>query len=155
MGDEAGGDAVVARDRLLEQGVTARVRTVQRAVKERPRRMNAQALATVRFETPAGEEMQGDPGEERMGIGGERGRGLFFVAVLSSSRRTFAKVLGSGRQEEWLPVSSMFSVLERELAVLAQFPRAREATKRPRARSASRKSALSRSKGSRRTSSRP
>ena len=37
-----------------------------------------------------------------MRIGGERVKVIFFVAVLSYSRRIFVKVLGSGRQEEWL-----------------------------------------------------
>lgn len=102
MEDEAGGNAVVVRDLLRERGVTASVRTVQRAVEERRRRMNAEALATVRFETPPGEQMQADLGEKCMRIGGERVKVIFFVAVLSYSRRIFVKVLGSGRQEEWL-----------------------------------------------------
>ena len=63
--------------------------------------MNAEALATVRFETPPGEQMQADLGEKRMRIGGERVKVIFFVAVLSYSRRIFVKVVGF--HDLWTP----------------------------------------------------
>ena len=100
--EEAGGNAVVVRDLLLARGVVADVRTIQRAVRESRRRMRAEALATVRFETAPGEQMQADIGQKRVRIGGELVRVIFLVAVLSFSRRIFVKLLGSERQEEWL-----------------------------------------------------
>jgi len=100
--EEAGGNAVVVRDLLRARGVLADVRTIQRAVRESRRRMRGEALATVRFETPPGEQMQADLGQKKVRVGGELVRVIFFVAVLSYSRRIFVKLLGSERQEEWL-----------------------------------------------------
>jgi transposase len=102
MAGEAGGNAVVVQELLEKRGVAASVRTVQRAVQEHRRRLRAEVLATVRFETAPGEQMQADLGKKRMRIGGERVMVIFFVAVLGYSRRIFVKLLGSERQEEWL-----------------------------------------------------
>lgn len=100
--EEAGGNAVVVRDLLRARGVVADVRTIQRAVRASRRKMKAEALATVRFETAPGEQMQSDLGQKKVRIGGELVRVIFLVAVLSFSRRIFVKLLGSERQEEWL-----------------------------------------------------
>lgn len=86
----AGGNAVVVQ--MLEQGgVEASARTVQRAVAEKRREARVGALATVRFETAPGKQMQIDFGEKRVDIAGEATRVFFLVAVLSHSWRLFVK----------------------------------------------------------------
>src|SRR5512134_2304717 len=54
----AEGNAVVVAQLLAERGIDASVRTVQRAVAERRRELRAADLASVRFETAPGRQMQ-------------------------------------------------------------------------------------------------
>jgi transposase len=98
----AEGNAVVVAQLLAEQGVQASVRTVQRAVEDRRREQQASALASVRFETAPGRQMQIDFGQRRVWIGGSHVTVHFMVAVLSYSRRLFAKAFLSERQDAWL-----------------------------------------------------
>jgi transposase len=98
----AEGNAVVVAQMLADRGVDASVRTVQRAVAERRRAMLAADLATVRFETAPGRQMQIDFGERRVQIAGEAVTVHFLVAVLSYSRRVFVKPFLHERQGEWL-----------------------------------------------------
>ena len=65
----AEGNAVVVARVLAERGIEASVRTVQRAVADRRRDLRAAELATVRFETAPGRQMQIDFGERRVWIG--------------------------------------------------------------------------------------
>lgn len=99
---EAEGNAVVVAQMLAERGIEVSVRTVQRAVAERRRAIAAAELATVRFETAPGRQMQIDFGERRVQIAGEPITVHFLVAVLSYSRRVFVKPFLHERQGEWL-----------------------------------------------------
>ncbi len=67
---EAEGNAVVVSQMLAARGIEASVRTVQRAVAHRRRELRASELATVRFETAPGRQMQIDFGERRVWIAG-------------------------------------------------------------------------------------
>jgi transposase len=98
----AEGNAVVVAQLLAEQGVHASVRTIQRAVEDTRRQQQASALASVRFETAPGRQMQIDFGQRRVWIGGSQVTVHFMVAVLSYSRRLFAKAFLSERQDAWL-----------------------------------------------------
>jgi transposase len=49
--------------------------------------LEAEARATVRFETPPGKQMQIDFGERLVEIGGAKLRAYLFVATLGYSRR--------------------------------------------------------------------
>ncbi len=95
-------NAVVVADILAQRGVEASVRTIQRAVAERRREHLAADLATVRFETAPGRQMQIDFGERKVWIAGEQVTVHFLVAVLSFSRRLFVKAFLHERQGEWL-----------------------------------------------------
>jgi transposase len=97
----AEGNAVVVQQLLAEQGVRASVRTVQRAVAERRRELAASAVATVRYETVPGKQMQIDFGQKLVRIGGERVKVYLLVAVLCHSRRIFVKAFLSERQDDW------------------------------------------------------
>jgi transposase len=98
----AEGNAVVVAEMLARRGIEASVRTVQRAVAERRREQVAAALATVRFETAPGRQMQIDFGERRVWVAGEQVTVHFLAAVLSYSRRIFVKAFLHERQGEWL-----------------------------------------------------
>jgi transposase len=98
----AEGNAVVVAEMLAQREIEASVRTVQRAVAERRREQVAADLATVRFETAPGRQMQIDFGERKVWIAGERVTVHFLAAVLSYSRRIFVKAFLHERQGEWL-----------------------------------------------------
>jgi transposase len=95
-------NAVVVADILAQRGVEASVRTVQRVVAERRRERRASDLATVRFETAPGRQMQIDFGERKVWIAGEQVTVHFLVGVLGYSRRLFVKAFLHERQGEWL-----------------------------------------------------
>ena len=99
---EAEGNAVVVAQMLAARGIEASVRTVQRAVAHRRRQLRAAELATVRFETAPGRQMQIDFGERRVWIAGAQVTVHFMAAVLSFSRRLFVKAFLHERQGEWL-----------------------------------------------------
>ena len=97
----AEGNAVVVADLLAEAGTTASVRTVQRAVWARRRELHVAEVATVRFETEPGHQMQIDFGEKWVGLQGLRTKIHVLTAVLGYSRRIFVKVFLSERQDDW------------------------------------------------------
>lgn len=99
---EAEGNAVVVAQLLAERGVEASVRTVQRAVAGRRRELLAADVATIRFETAPGRQMQIDFGERKVWIAGAQVTVHFMAAVLSYSRRIFVKAFLHERQGEWL-----------------------------------------------------
>jgi transposase len=101
LGGPAEGNAAVVKRLLVEQGVDVSLRTVQRAVEEHRQAQRAAEAATVRFETAPGRQMQIDFGEKRVSIAGVLVRVCLFVAVLSHSRRIFAKAFLSERQDDW------------------------------------------------------
>jgi transposase len=97
----AGGNAVVVQRILAERGIQVSVRTVQRAVGDIRRARRAADLATVRVESPPGDQLQIDFGQKRVRIAGEWVRVFLLVAVLSYSRRLFVKPFLNERQDDW------------------------------------------------------
>lgn len=95
-------NAVVVARLLADQGVAASVRTVQRAVAGRRRELRARDLATLRFETAPGRQLQVDFGQRRVWIAGVQVVVHFLVAVLGHSRRIFVKAFLCERQDDWL-----------------------------------------------------
>ena len=98
---EAAGNAVVVQRLLCNEGATVSLRTVQRLVAPGRAAKALKDLATVRFETPPGVQMQIDFGQKKVTIAGEKRKVFFFVAVLGFSRRIFVMATLSERQEDW------------------------------------------------------
>lgn len=97
------GNAEVIRQELLrEKNVDVSLRTVERAVAEHRRLLRAESLATVRFETPPGKQLQADFGELWVTIGGERVKVHLCVLTLGWSRRIFVRAFRNERQGNWL-----------------------------------------------------
>lgn len=96
------GNADVVRQELArEHGLVVSLRTVERAVAPLRRTLQAEARATVRFETPPGRQLQIDFGEMRLLIGGEATRLYLFVATLGYSRRCYVQAFRHERQSAW------------------------------------------------------
>jgi transposase len=93
---------VVRQDLLRELGVAVSLRTVQRAVEPLRRELRAQAVATVRYETAPGQQLQIDFGSTAVAIGDEVRRVHLFVATLGYSRRCYAVAFLHERQSAWL-----------------------------------------------------
>ena len=98
---EAEGNAVVVRQLLAERGIEVTERTVQRVIAPHREQRRARELATVRFETAPGHQMQIDFGEKWVWIGAEKVRVMLFVAVLSYSRREYVRAFRSERHDDW------------------------------------------------------
>jgi transposase len=97
------GNADVVRQELAsELGVVTSLRTVERSVSHLRRELAAEALATVRFETPPGRQLQIDFGQRRIAIEGDHGKVCLFVATLGYSRRIYAAAFRHERQSAWL-----------------------------------------------------
>jgi transposase len=86
---------------LAARDVTVSVRTIERAVADIRQAQRASALATVRVETPPGDQLQVDFGQQRVRIAGVRVRIFLLVAVLSYSRRLFVKPFLNERGADW------------------------------------------------------
>jgi transposase len=97
----AAGNAVVVQRLLADRGLDVSERTIQRAVADLRREQRAAALATVRVETPPGEQLQIDFGQKRVAIAGVAVRIFLLVAVLSYSRRLFVKAFLNQRGDDW------------------------------------------------------
>lgn len=93
---------VVRQDLAREHGIAVSMRTVDRAVAPLRQALAAEAVATVRFETPPGRQLQIDFGETRVAIGDEAVRAYLFVATLGYSRRGFVMAFRHERQSAWL-----------------------------------------------------
>jgi transposase len=93
---------VVRQELASELGIVVSLRTVERAVSPLRRGFAAEALATVRFETPPGRQLQIDFCERRVTIEGERDEVPLFVATLGYSRRVCAQAFRHERQSGWL-----------------------------------------------------
>ncbi|MGY4372583.1 transposase [Bradyrhizobium sp. i1.3.6] len=92
---------VVRQDLLNEKGVTVSRRTLQRAVQPYRQALKAEALATTRFETPPGRQLQIDFGERLVEIGGTKVKAFVFVATLGHSRRLHVRAFRAEKQEHW------------------------------------------------------
>ena len=97
----ADGNAVVVQRMLQERGLMVSTRTIERAVADLRRATRVAQLATVRMETPPGDQLQIDFGQQRLQIGEAWVRVFVLVAVLSYSRRLFVKAFLSERQDDW------------------------------------------------------
>jgi transposase len=93
---------VVRQDLQREHGIVIGLRTVERAVAHLRRELHAQTLATVRFETPPGHQLQIDFGSVRVPVAGEVIKIHLFVATLGYSRRTYVTLFLHERQSAWL-----------------------------------------------------
>ena len=97
------GNAEVVRQELERvHGIAVSRRTVERAVAGWRQDLRAEALATVRFETPPGQQLQVDFGAATVMIGAERVKVHLFVATLGYSRRPFVAIFRHERQSAWL-----------------------------------------------------
>ena len=95
------GNADVVRQELGALGVRVSLRTVERAVEPFRRELRAAVVATTRFETPPGYQLQIDFGERQVWIGGEKTKVWLFVATLGCSRRMHVRVFPGERQGHW------------------------------------------------------
>jgi transposase len=97
----AEGNAVVVTQLLAERGIEVDVRVVQRLLRPHRQQKRAAEVATVRFETAPGHQLQIDFGEKVVTIAGQRIRVMLFVAVLSYSRRVYVRAFRSQRHDDW------------------------------------------------------
>jgi transposase len=97
----AAGNAVVVRRLLADRDIVVPLRTLQRTLAPHRRAKRAAELATVRFETAPGHQLQIDFGKKWIAIAGVRTKVHFFVAVLGYSRRIFVRASLSQRQDDW------------------------------------------------------
>lgn len=97
----AEGNAVVVADLFAERGIEVHPRTVQRVVRPHREAKRAAEVATVRFETAPGHQLQIDFGEKWVWIGEQRTRVMLFVAVLGYSRREYVRAFLSQRHDDW------------------------------------------------------
>jgi len=98
----AEGNAVVIQQELAARGVEIELRTLQRAVAPLRQEARARALATVRFETKPGQQMQIDFGQKTVMIAGNPVTVHLMTVVLGYSRRLFCQAFLSERQDDWL-----------------------------------------------------
>jgi transposase len=102
FGTVAEGNAVVIQQELAGRGIHVELRTLQRAVATLRQEERAEALATVRFETPPGQQMQIDFGEKMVRIAGQPVKVYLMTAVLGYSRRLSCRAFLAQRQDDWL-----------------------------------------------------
>jgi transposase len=98
----AEGNTVVVQQELARRGLHVDLRTLQRAVAPLRQQQKALALATVRFETPPGQQIQIDFGEKFVRIAERRVKVYFMTAVLGFSRRLYCRAFLAQRQDDWL-----------------------------------------------------
>jgi transposase len=102
FGTVAEGNTVVIQQELARRGIPAELRTLQRAVATLRQEQRAEALATVRFETPPGQQLQIDFGEKLVRIAGQPVKVYLMTAVLGHSRRLYCRAFLAQRQDDWL-----------------------------------------------------
>jgi transposase len=102
FGTVAEGNAVVVQQELASRGIQVELRTLQRAVAPKRQEQRAEALATVRFETPPGQQIQIDFGEKIVRIAGQPVKVYLMTAVLGYSRRLYCGAFLAQRQDDWL-----------------------------------------------------
>ena len=92
---------VVRQDLVAEKGLGVSLRTLQRAVAPYRQALKAEALATTRFETLPGRQLQIDFGERLVEIGGAKVKAFVFVATLGHSRRLHVRAFRHEQQASW------------------------------------------------------
>ena len=92
---------VVRQDLLREHAIAVSLRTVERAVQPLRQGLRAETVATIRFETAPGEQLQIDFGTVTVPIGGEPMKVKLFVATLGYSRRPYVALFEHERQSAW------------------------------------------------------
>jgi transposase len=92
---------VLRQDLLAEKGLAVSLRTLRRAVAPSRQALKAEALATTRFETPPGRQLQIDFGERLVEIGGAKLKVFVFVATLGHSRRLHVRAFRHEQQASW------------------------------------------------------
>jgi transposase len=97
----AEGNVVVVARMLRDAGYAISVRRLQELLAPRRRERRAAQVATVRFETAPGQQLQTDFGQKLVEIAGTLTRVYLLVAVLSYSRRLFVKAFLAERQDDW------------------------------------------------------
>ena len=102
FGTVAEGNAVVIQQELASRGIRVELRTLQRAVATQRQEEHAEALATVRFETAPGQQIQMDFGEKVVRIAGQPVKVYLMTAVLGYSRRLYCRAFLAQRQDDWL-----------------------------------------------------
>jgi transposase len=100
-GTVAEGNAAVIRQELEAKGIDVPLRTIQRAVADLRREAQAARLATTRFETKPGQQMQIDFGEKVVLIAGHPVKVQLMTAILGYSRRMSCRAFLAQRQDEW------------------------------------------------------
>jgi transposase len=106
----SGNADVVRQDLAAEKGLSVSLRTLQRAVAPYRQALKAEALATTRFETPPGRQLQIDFGERLVEIGGAKIKVFMFVATLGYSRRLHVRAFRHEQQASWFSgMESAFS----------------------------------------------
>src|SRR4051794_26705680 len=98
----AEGNAAVIRQELEARGIDVPLRTIQRAVADLRREERAAKLATTRFETRPGQQLQIDFGEKIVRIADVPVKIYLMTAVLGYSRRMSCRAFLAQRQDEWL-----------------------------------------------------
>jgi transposase len=98
----AEGNTVVIQQELASRGVHVDLRTLQRAVATLRQQERASRLATVRFETPPGQQIQIDFGEKLVPMAGAPLKVYLMTAVLGYSRRLYCRSFLAQRQDDWL-----------------------------------------------------
>jgi len=93
---------VVRQDLLREHAIAVSLRTVERAVQPLRQALRAETVATIRFETAPGEQLQIDFGTVTVPICGEPTKVKLFVATLGYSRRPHVVLFEHERQSAWL-----------------------------------------------------
>lgn len=97
------GNAEVIRQELVSKhNLKVSLRTVERQVQAMRKELKARAVATVRFETPPGRQLQIDFGSKMVDIAGKKVKAFLFVATLGYSRRTYVALFSHERQSAWL-----------------------------------------------------
>ena len=102
FGTVAEGNTVVIQQELATRGIHIDLRTLQRAVATLRQEERARALATVRFETPPGQQIQIDFGEKVVPIAGQPVKVYLMTAVLGHLRRLYCRAFLAQRQDDWL-----------------------------------------------------
>lgn len=99
--DIAQGNAAVVRQELADRGHDVPLRTLQAILAPARRQEQASRLATVRFETEPGKQLQIDFGEKDITIAGRTVRVHLMTVVLGYSRRLYCRPFLAERQDDW------------------------------------------------------